>query len=278
MIKRIVAHQSVDIDAISAMWLILRYFPKWESAEYGFVPAEKTWEGKPVDGNDSVIHVDTGKGRFDHHQRKEKTSATKLVYEYCVEKGYVTGNVLIALERMVEVINDLDHFGEVFYPEPEADRYEFMLHQDISELKGILKTDEATVDYVCIQLDAILRVFHRKIHAEQEIHNGHLFQSYIGKSILVDTANNEVIKLAQKMGYDLVIRFEVSKGIIRIKCLPKNEFDLTPLYQKLKEREPLVNWFLHISTHMLFNSSMKSDVFIPSHLTATEFLAILASI
>lgn len=278
MTKIIVTHQSVDLDAIAAAWLILRFFPGWNTAQLAFVPAECTLEGKLVDSNPSIWHVDTGKGIFDHHQRHEYTSATQLVYEHMAQHAYIEGPMLRALERMVHVITDIDHFAEVFYPEPDADRYEFMAYQIISELKGMFKSDEETVKQGGILLDAILRSFKKRMHAESEIEKGYVYTSYLGKSIVMDTGNDEVLKLAQKMGYKMSARFDTTKGVIRIKCIPEQNLDLTPLYTKLKKKEPKVNWFLHISKHMLFNSSQKSNTFIPSRITPKEFIAITAAI
>jgi nanoRNase/pAp phosphatase (c-di-AMP/oligoRNAs hydrolase) len=66
--KILVTHFSPDLDAISSCWLIKRYLPDWHTASIKFVPAGQTFENKPVDSVSNIIHVDTGLGRFDHHQ------------------------------------------------------------------------------------------------------------------------------------------------------------------------------------------------------------------
>ncbi len=86
--KLIVTHMSPDLDAISSSWLIKRYLPEWESADHDFVPAGQTLNGMQPDSDPNVIHVDTGLGRFDHHQLSEKSSATKRVFDYLTESGY----------------------------------------------------------------------------------------------------------------------------------------------------------------------------------------------
>ena len=47
-------------------------FDNAAEADLAFVPAGSTWQGQAVDVNPTVIHVDTGGGRFDHHQRKSQ--------------------------------------------------------------------------------------------------------------------------------------------------------------------------------------------------------------
>lgn len=42
-------------------------------AELDFVPAGSTWHDPAPDANPQIIHVDTGGGRYDHHQRKSRT-------------------------------------------------------------------------------------------------------------------------------------------------------------------------------------------------------------
>jgi hypothetical protein len=56
--------------------------PGWKSAEFKFVQAGETLDNLPPDNNPEIIHVDTGFGKFDHHQTDKETCASKLVFEY----------------------------------------------------------------------------------------------------------------------------------------------------------------------------------------------------
>ncbi|MBI2641755.1 hypothetical protein HYW87_04150, partial [Candidatus Roizmanbacteria bacterium] len=120
--KTIVTHISPDLDSITAIWLVKKFYPGWDDATLTFVPAGTTLEGKNPDQDPNVLHVDTGLGKFDHHQTDEYTSATKRLYEYLLEKNLVPEKSVAALERLVELVNDIDHFGEVNYPDPTSDR------------------------------------------------------------------------------------------------------------------------------------------------------------
>ena len=121
--KTIVTHFGPDCDAITSIWLAKTFLQGWEEAALAFVPAGTTLGGAPPDDNPEILHVDTGFGRFDHHQSDADTCAAMLVYgEIKKQRGPDA-----ALERIVGVINDIDHFREVFFPNPTADFWNFGL-------------------------------------------------------------------------------------------------------------------------------------------------------
>jgi len=78
--KTIVVHIGPDLDAITSVWLVKKYFPGWEEAALAFVPAGTTLNKLPPDDNPEVVHVDTGFGKFDHHQTDADICAAMLVY------------------------------------------------------------------------------------------------------------------------------------------------------------------------------------------------------
>ena len=79
--KTIVTHIGPDLDAITSLWLIKTRFPGWEEASIAFVPAGKTLHDAPPDEAPDIIHVDTGFGKYDHHQSDADTCAAQLVYQ-----------------------------------------------------------------------------------------------------------------------------------------------------------------------------------------------------
>jgi len=127
--KTIVTHIGPDLDAITSVWLVKTFLPGWEEAALAFVPAGNTLEGKPPDDTPEILHVDTGFGKYDHHQSDADTCASLLVYEE-VKKEHGADP---ALERLLHQVNDVDHFREVFYPEPTADVWDFGL---VSQIDG----------------------------------------------------------------------------------------------------------------------------------------------
>src|SRR5690242_8209238 len=137
--KTIVTHIHPDLDAITSTWLIKRFMPDCEDAGITFVSAGATFKEEPVDSDDDIIHVDTGLGRFDHHQTNAQTSATKKVFAYHVKEGNIPDSLVEPLEKLVQHVTEIDHFAEVSFPDPTADMYEFHLSQIIEGLNNTLR-------------------------------------------------------------------------------------------------------------------------------------------
>ena len=274
--KTIVAHIGPDLDAIASMWLIKTFFPGWEEAMLVFVPAGTTLEGKSPDDNPEIIHVDTGFGKFDHHQADADTCAAILVYED-VKKLHRADP---AMERLLAVVNDIDHFREVFFPNPTADFWELSL---VTQIDGwrLLYGDNPikVVDLGMQALDGIYKTFQNKVWAEKELkEKGVEFETKWGKGVGVETTNDEIVHLAQKMGFAVAVRKDPKKGYLRIKSLPKDEIDLEALYNKLKADEPDATWFLHASHHMVLNGSSKNPDMRPTQKTLQQIIDVMKEI
>ena len=301
--KIIVTHSSPDMDAITSVWLIRKFLPGWESAGVKFVSAGERidsgkWENKnetsPIERieDDEVIHVDTGMGPLDHHQTvSDQICGASLAWDYVRVKNEefkadISERIkykIEAISRMVKVIVDIDHFKEVFRKEPVADYHEFDLTNILDGLKFQLPNqDDYYVEFVSKSLDAVLHEFENRIWAEKEIaENGQKFSTKFGKGIGFETINDSVIKLAQKMGYVIVVRKDPRKGYVRIKAVPtfgKVDIDLTLAYEKLKEADSEATWYLHVSRKMLLNGSAKNPKMRPSKLGIKEIIAVLEKI
>lgn len=313
--KIIVTHASPDWDAIGSVWLLKRYLPGWHDAGVKFVPAGLRLEksiltgeagvGDPVEkiGDDEVIHVDTGLGPLDHHQTSDKTiSGAGLVWKYILEQ-IEAGKIPItesekwqdrkaAIGRIVRFIVDTDHFKEVFWTDPAADYHEFTILGLLEGLK-LLKPDQDDyyVEFGREVLDAMLHTFENRVWAEREIsENGLEFETRFGKALAFETLNDTVLKLAQKMGYILVVRKDPRKGYVRIKARPDEKvispksqvtnqnINLTQAYEKLKALDSEATWFLHSSKKMLLNGTPKNPKMIPTKLTLNEIVEVLRSI
>lgn len=293
--KIIVAHASPDLDAISSAWVIKRFLQGWEDAQIKYVPAGETINGKipenPIEkiGEDEIIHVDTGLGPLDHHQtQSDAVCAASVTWKY-IKKSFGQRNENLreekieAVDRMIKVVTDIDHFKEVFWKDPTADHYEFNLVGILDGLK-IMKPDrdDYYTQFVMEALDGILHEFENRIWAEKEIkENGKIFETRFGKGIGFETINDTVIKLAQKMGYVLVVRKDPRKGYVRIKTLPKTDkvdADLTLVHEQLKKMDPEATWFLHIGKKMLLNGTTKNPKMKPTKLSLNDIIKVLEKI
>ncbi len=274
--KTIVTHIGPDLDAIASVWLIKTFFPNWEEATIAFVPAGTTLHNAPPDADPNIIHVDTGFGTFDHHQTNENICAAMLVYEEV--KSYHGEDK--ALERLVNVVNDVDHFAEVFYPNPTADYWHFHLAAIIDGWRLIYHDDPQKIMSLGMEaLDSVYKTIQNRIWAERElVEKGIPFETIFGKTLGAETTNDDVIHLAQKSGYHLVIRKDPKKSYVRIKSLPTPSIDLTSLYERLKERDPDATWFLHASKHMILNGSTKNPTMKPTKLSLQEIIDLTKAI
>lgn len=244
-----------------------------------FVPAGTTLENKDPDSDPNIAHVDTGLGKFDHHQiRSDKLSATKRVFDHLCRENHIPEKQLTAVTRIVEFVTAIDNFGEVFFDEPTADIYDFSLHQLIEGLKSTAKNDRGVCELMFQMLDATLELFKKKIHAEGEVKKGFVFHTSWGKALAMETRNEEALKYALKCGYKIVVRRDPEKRFIRIKARPEKNIDLTSVYEKVAELDPKATWFFHISKHMLLNGSSKNPNAVASSLSLKKVVEIIQEI
>lgn len=285
--KTIVTHFAPDVDAVTSVWLLKKFLPGWQEAEVKFVAAGKTLENSIVDSDPEIWHVDTGMGILDHHQTDEDTCAGKRVLEYIAKirnsKDFKSGGKNNgefpdeALERLTDVVNDIDHFREAYFPNPTADFYDFGMVSMMDGWKLLYSDrDMKLIELGMTCLDGIYKAFQNKVWAEHELKdNGVTFDTKWGKGIGVDTVNDEVVRVAQKQGFTVAVRKDPKKGFIRIKVLPESKADLTVCYNILKVKDESATWFLHASKKMLLNGSVKNPDSRPTKLTLSEIIEVL---
>ena len=299
--KYIVAHTAPDMDAITSVWFLRKFLGGWDKAELKFVPAGDRLlplpKGQSLDyaiekqGKDEYIHVDTGMGPLDHHQTSDtNVCGASLTFDF-IKKGLVDVEPSInkekieALERMVKYVVSIDHFQEVFRTEPLADYHDFSIVNILDGLKlEKPNQDEFYVDFISDCLDALLHDFENKIWAEREIKKiGIKFKTKWGKGLGIETINDSVVKLAQLMGYEIVVRRDPRKGYVRIKARPNDPgnpkgIDLTLACEKLSKMDPQATWFLHVSKKMLLNGTPKNPKMKPTKLSLNAIIEVLKTI
>lgn len=279
--KTLVTHISVDLDAVTSSWLVKRFLPGWDEADIKHVSAGTTLNDQEPDTNADIMHVDTGMGQFDHHQledKKKEFSATKRVFDFLKDQGHLKQNDVEALSRIASFVTQIDHFGEVHFPDPMADRYDFLLSQIIDGMKINRMKDADIVDVAFKSLDGIFLIIRQKIAAQEEIKKGYIFSSKWGKSIAMETKNEEAVKVALKSGFNVVIKRDPNAGFLRIKTTPTPDIDLTAVYDAVKQKDPKAYWYLHASKNMLLNGSSKRPDVVASSLTLPQVIEIMRSI
>lgn len=279
----IVTHHAPDLDAIGATWMLKRFEPqKYADAKSAFVDPGKTIS---IDKAHElgfelhdVTHVDTGLGRFDHHQPDRgllNISATSLVYDFvCSRNSNLDSDQ--ALQMLSEFITEIDHFNEIHWPDAGNYRHSLMLHELI---RGIEFTephdDDSQMQFGLQCLDSAYAVLTQQVKAKEIIEEkGQTFTIGMIKCVALETRNDDTIKIAQKQGYDLVIKKDPKLGHIRIKLRPDSPYNLKRLHDAVIKRDSIGSWFYHASGKMLINGSRKHTNQPPSPLTLDEIVTL----
>jgi hypothetical protein len=276
MRKIIVTHFNPDLDAVTAAWLIKRFLKDWEEAEVKFTPPGKyTIDDQPVDSNPDILYVDTGLGRFDHHHTNDFICAATLVWDYIKEE---TGKEDEAIERLVKIVNQVDHAYDLIWPEADDDRYEIMLHMILEGFKRVGSEEETSqriIDFGMKALDGAWKILQEKVKAEEELEEGQEFETRWGKGMALETRNDGVLFLGEKKGYCLVARLDTKNGHLKIYARWDKKVDLTKAYEEFKKKDPEPKWFLHVSKAILMNGTLSQPGYQPTELSLEEIIEIL---
>lgn len=273
--KTIVTHHNPDLDGIPAIWLLKKFHPNFADAKIDFVPAGNNLNDMSPDQDPNIVHVDTGMGKFDHHQTNDYTCGAKLVLDYLKEEGFIDRNDE-AIDRMVDILVAIDHGKENEWPEPESDVYEFLLLGILNGWKMLYPEDELRyTEWVMNCLDGVYRIFQSKVDAEREFAKGKEFETQWGKGIAVETYNDGVLEMAIKRGYAMVVRKDPKRDFVRVTGDSRRGVDLTYAYEVCKTKDPMATWFLHASKVLLRNGSTRNPKMVPTKLTLQEMIDIL---
>ena len=282
--KLLVTHHAPDLDAVGAVWMFKRFSPElFADAKVTFVNPGETLSrsASEILGFDlnEVTHLDTGLGEFDHHQPDralQPVCATSLVYDNLSQSFPHLQNDA-ALRTLVEYINDVDHFGEIHWPDAAHWRYSLMIHELLHGLEFQNPyDDEALLQFGLQCLDAAYSSLKQNLKAYEVIaQSGAEFQLSAGTGLALETSNDDTIKVAQKQGYLIVVRKDPKLGNIRIKARPDSSIDLKKLYELLETKDSQGTWYYHNSGKMLLNGSHKHRNQVASKLTLEEVVRLL---
>lgn len=264
--KLIVTHHSPDLDAIGAVWLLKRFDGQhFADAKVAFVNPGDTITLEEAEEHGcqlhEVTHVDTGLGEFDHHQPErghQHISATSLVYDH-VLKVHPDHAHDAALKKIAEFVTEVDHFGEIFWPDAGNYRYNFMIEELINGMEYLdPHNDDSQLHFGMQCLDCAYAKLTQFLKAEEILASrGERFPLRAGEALALESNNDNTIKVAQKQGMMLVIRKDPDEGHIRIKARPDADIELKPLADKIAELDRKGSWYYHPSGKMLINGSSK---------------------
>lgn len=286
--KLIVTHHAPDLDAITSVWLLKRFdATRHATAKVAFVNPGDTIDLETAEKDfdcqlHEITHVDTGLGEFDHHQ-PEKASrdicAATLVFDYLQQfRPEIVDD--LALVEIVKIVLEVDHFGEVFWPEAKTTRFVFSLHQLIHGHESIdPHDDDSQLHFGMRALDCAYAEMTNRLKAEEILQSkGIDFDIQAGTCLAVETQNDETIKLAQLKGYVLAVRKDSEYGHIRVKVRPDADLTLEKLHRAIIQLDPKATWFYHASGKMLLNGSIKHRNQTASALSLNQVIQLISKL
>ena len=259
----IVGHLAPDLDCVTAIWIMIR-FDHNDDAELEFVPAGTTWQGRPADVDPRVVHVDTGGGRFDHHQRKSRNlCSAELVRR-------ATAAYDLALERMVRQVCLIDHALA-----PAGEQGFFNINALITGYNLLFPNRPRHVAQAMFpNLDAWYEHETRQLRLEQAFARRLEFDTRWGLGIAMESEDGGSSKLAYRQGA-VLYAYRDGHGWMGVAAQARSSVDLTPVYQTLQVVDQDADWYLHPSTRLLLCGSAKAPPRVPSRLSLPELVSVL---
>lgn len=259
----IVSHFSPDLDSIASSWIVYR-FAGLSGADFAFVGAGKTLNDAPPDADPNIIHVDTGFGRFDHHQPEvaaPDVCAAKLVWQAFAPDD-------LPLRRMVEYVIEVDNGRQ----DPGERAHPFSATGLISGLNDLYPNDpQRVMDSVLPLMDAWYETSKELIASEEAFERAEWFESHWGPAVFLD----ESIGAAQTLAYSqgaVVYVYRSKHGWLGVNAAATSEVNLTPIADRLRDADPGAGWYLHPSKKLLLNGSKKAAPSSPSNLSLAELV------
>lgn len=262
----IVGHLAPDLDCLVAMWILVR-FGLARDAALAFVPAGSTLDERPADIDPRVVHVDTGRGRFDHHHIADQTlSAAELV-----RRAVAPGDQ--PLQRMVEHVTRLDHAEA-----PAACQSLFFNINDLIAGYNVLYPNHPHhVAWAMMpNLDAWYEQEARHVRLESAFAQRLEFQTRWGLGIAMESDDGASSRLAYGRGA-VLYAYRDGRGYMGVAAQSRSQVDLEPIYHSLQHIDAGADWYLHPNHRLLLCGTSKSPPRTPSHLSLAELVDVLKS-
>jgi len=213
----IVGHLAPDLDCLTAIWILIR-FGGANQADLQFVPSGTTLNQQPPDAVPTIIHVDTGGGRFDHHQR----AARDLCAAELVRRAVAPSDA--ALERMIRQVCQIDNATA-----PAGTMGFFNINALITGYTLLYPNRPRHVAYAMLpNLDAWHEQEARQIRLEQAFAHRLEFETRWGLGIAMESEDSGSSKLAYRHGA-LLYAYRDGHGWMGVAAQARSDVDLAPV-------------------------------------------------
>jgi hypothetical protein len=273
--KTLVTHVKPHLDDICGIWLLRTYLPGFSKAIIRFIPIDekggKTWDGRAVDSNPSVIHVGVARGAFDEHRGVKNASATTLVWNYLKRKGFAPRNrrERVALQRIVDYV----------YAE-DTGRLKGLPHRNMMLpvlLSGFHESRHRTrIGFLLLQ--SLLHIKTTALTLENDWKRRIEFKTPWGRGVALKTTAAGSDDFSYRNGFVLVVTYNPKTGDRGIRAAADSRADLRTLARKVREREPLAQWYLHHSGKLLLCGDPVAPRVRRSKLALNELVALIKNL
>ena len=259
----IVGHLAPDLDCLTAIWILIR-FGGAADPDLQFVPAGATLHDQPADSDPRVIHVDTGGGRFDHHQRR----ARHLCAAELVRRAVVPNDP--ALERMVRQVCQIDNAVA-----PAGEQGFFNISSLIAGYNLLFPTRPHHVAFAMLpNLDAWHEHEARQLRLEAAFARRLEFDTPWGLGIAMESEDGGSSKLAYGRGA-VLYAYRDGHGWMGVAAQSRSDVDLLPVYQDLRQVDQGADWYLHPNHRLLLCGTAKAPPRTPSRLSLVELVLVI---
>ncbi len=260
----IVGHLAPDLDCLVSIWILV-HFGGAVDANLEFVAAGRTLDGRPADVDPSIMHVDTGGGRFDHHDSDDPTlSAAELVRRAIAPDDP-------ALRQLVDQVTRIDH-AEVY---GSRQSIFFNITDLIAGYNSLYPNHPHHVARAMLpNLDAWYEHEQRSLRLERAFQRRMEFQTRWGLGIAMASDDGGSSKLAYSHGA-VLYAYRDRRGYMGIAAQHRSAVNLEPIYRDLKRVDAQADWYLHPSHRLLLCGTPKAPPRVPSALSLEQLVDVL---
>jgi hypothetical protein len=239
-------------------------FADLENADLQFVPAGTTLHNLATDSNPRVIHVDTGGGRFDHHQRASRELCAAELVRRAIRPNDR------ALQRIVNQVCRIDNAVAI-----GNDNGFFNINALIAGYNLLYPNRPHHVAQAMFpNLDAWYEHEARQIRLEEAFARRLEFDTQWGLGIAMESEDGASSKLAYSHGA-ILYAYRDGHGWMGIAAQSRSRVDLSPVYQGLRVVDYDADWYLHPNKRLLLCGTAKAPPRTPSRLTLPQLVRVI---
>jgi len=275
--KILVTHIFPHLDEICAFWLFENFGGKeFAGVSYRFISISevrtKTYGGKPVDTDPSVVHIGVAGSRFDEHVRdgKARISSASLVRDFLkTKKSYPKDKLMRhAIDMLVDYVTGEDN-GETHVLPKSSFRLQSVIYgawmTDKNNTLSVVRFGIQMLDYLFTRL---IQDAQFEIDWKKRIE----FKTKWGRAVALATETSDTDGLIYSRGFGLAITLDPKEHYRMYRASPSSKVDLTKSHERLQQVDPKAHWYLHQSKKLIISGGSLAPKVKLSKLTLKQMI------